>query len=293
MNHDALSHKSVYLIEDDIVQRNSLESLLRARGYTTFSFGSSEAFHSRPRLDRMPGCILLDFFLGGQDGLSFLKIHRERVDAMPVIVLTGHADVSVAVNFMKAGASTFLVKPYDADELLDCVDQAINWDQSTLDARLKSHHVRKCLEQLSERQKALKNLVLMGAPNKVSASQLELSERTIELERAEILKIFGVKNAIELAVLITQSQLPVPPFTLHSNSSRTAQASNPAPPPSASEPPPSAPEPPPSNQAPPTSASASPPLPAASDATIHLPHTPTSHLDSLPQKSNNPVPRNE
>jgi FixJ family two-component response regulator len=208
------SQSTVYLIEDDPVQRDSLESLIQACGYTTSSFASSEAFHRRPQTERTPGCILLDFLLGGQDGLSFLRKHNQQNDAMPVIVLTGHADVSIAVNFMKAGASTLLVKPFDANELFHCIERLIAWDQSTLDARLKAKHVQMCLERLSERQKKIKNLVLMGSPNKVVASQLQLSERTIELERAEILKLFAVKNAVELAVLVTESQHPIPPITL-------------------------------------------------------------------------------
>jgi FixJ family two-component response regulator len=213
MNHDVQHHKPVYLIEDDPVQRHSMETLLRASGYTTVCFASSEDFLNRSRSERKPGCILLDFVLRGQDGLSFLKIHRERVDAMPVIVLTGHANVALAVDFMAAGASTLLVKPFDADELIDYVAQAIAWDQSTIEARLQIQHVRNCLEQLTDRQRIIKDLVLDGRANKVIAGQLDLSERTIELARADVLKTFGVKNAIELAVLLTQSQVPVPPFT--------------------------------------------------------------------------------
>jgi FixJ family two-component response regulator len=126
MNHDVQHLKPVYLIEDDPVQRHSMETLLRASGYPTFCFASSEEFLNRPSSDRKPSCILLDFVLRGQDGLSFLKVHRQRVDAMPVIVLTGHADVALAVDFMAAGASTLLVKPFDADELIDYVAQKFN-----------------------------------------------------------------------------------------------------------------------------------------------------------------------
>ncbi len=269
------------MIEDDPVQRDSIEAILGQSGYTTFSYSSSEEFYNRPRIERKPGCILLDFLLRGQDGLSFLKVHQERADAMPVIVLTGYADVGLAVDFMSAGASTLLVKPFDTDELINYIAQAIAWDQSTLETRLKIQHVRMSLGLLTERQRIIKNLVLQGLANKVIASQLDLSERTIELARADVLKIFGVKNAIELAVLLTQSQAPVPPFT--PKSIRKPFATSPSMPPAA----PAAPTAPATPEAPATpTAPATPATPSAEQTSQSLADSPPA----TPTEASSPAP---
>jgi two-component system, LuxR family, response regulator FixJ len=197
---------TVYLIEDDESQRTALEMIVAARGFQTAAFASSEAFMSAWSRDDAPGCIVLDFLLHGRDGLSFLKLHRERYDAMPVIVITGHADVSVAVQFMRAGAATLLLKPYEPDELLLHIDQAIAWDQQSLTNRRQSETVQALERTISYRQHQILDMILSGDANKVIAAQLGVSERTIELERAELFRLFNVRNAVELAVLVTESR---------------------------------------------------------------------------------------
>lgn len=205
---------TVFLIEDDPDQRESLSAVLNRSGYRTIAFDSAEQFIQYQPNERQPGCLLLDFLLSGRDGLSFLHHHREDFTGVPVVVLTGHADVATAVKFMKAGASSLLLKPYDMAELLQAIRQAVEWDARTLPARIKMDHVRRCRAKLTERQRQIKGMVLSGSPNKVIASQLQVSERTVELERAWILKLFDVKNAIELAVLIAEAQARIDP--LHS-----------------------------------------------------------------------------
>ncbi len=197
----------VYLIEDDVALRQSVEALLSTNGYQCVAFGAVEEFTQLPARTQKPGCILLDFVLGGCDGLSFLKEYHERPDAMPVVVLTGHADVPIAVDFMKAGASMLLKKPYEPKSLLDCIEKAIEWDRNSLQQRRQANDCLACYGQLSPRQELILESILEGLPNKLIAAKLGVSERTIETERAEIIRIFGVKNAVELAVLLTSARV--------------------------------------------------------------------------------------
>lgn len=221
---------TVYLIDDESEQRRSLAALLNVRGYPTVEFVNTEEFEREQVGDRKPGVIVLDFiFQGSTDGLTFLGRHRDRLDGLPVIVLTGHADVSVAVQFMKAGASTLLLKPLDPEELFENVEKAIEWDVRTLPVRKKAELVRRTMQLLSERQRTVQKLILEGLANKAIAAQLQLSERTIELERAEILRMFQVKNAVELAVLVTESSRSIDPLSIKSSPSVRGQAALPRP----------------------------------------------------------------
>jgi len=207
MNESAMDNPTIYIIEDDAPLRQSVESLVSSKGYRCESFDSVEAFLSKLTSVQQPGCILLDFYLSGCDGLSFLKHHSEQANATPVIVLTAHADVPLAVQFMKAGALMLLPKPYEAKELLESIDAALEWDRRLIPLRKQSDRIRECFQQISKRQEVVLQFILDGAPNKTIAARLDVSERTIEMERSEILRIFQVKNAVELAVVITESRV--------------------------------------------------------------------------------------
>lgn len=196
----------VYIVEDDADLRESVESLVSSKGYRSESFNSVEDFLVKESPIDQPSCILLDFHLRGRDGLAFLKDHREQSYATPVVVLTAHADVQIAVKFMKAGASMLLRKPYEPKELLDAIDHAIEWDRRMLALRKQHEHIEGCFRFLTKRQEIVLQMILDGSPNKAVAARLDISERTIEMERSDIFRIFRVKNAVELAVIITESR---------------------------------------------------------------------------------------
>ncbi len=198
---------TVFIIEDDAVLRQSVESLVSSKGYRSESFNSVEEFLVKTSPIDQPSWILWDFHLSGRDGLSFLKDHCEQTYATPVVVLTAHADVQIAVEFMKAGASMLLRKPYEPKELLDSIESAIEWDQRMLALRKQKGRIEECFRMLTKRQETVLQMILDGSPNKAVAARLDISERTIEMERAEIFRIFQVKNAVELAVIITESRL--------------------------------------------------------------------------------------
>ncbi len=223
MIESSMENPTIYIIEDDAPLRQSVESLVSSKGYRCESFDSVEAFLSKKTSIQQPGCILLDFHLSGCDGLSFLKHHSEQANATPVVVLTAHADVPLAVQFMKAGALMLLRKPYEPKELLESMDAALEWDRRLIVLRKQSDRIRECFQQISNRQEVVLQCILDGAPNKTIAARLDVSDRTIEMERAEILRIFQVKNAVELAVVITESR--VKPSTKSNETSKSESSS--------------------------------------------------------------------
>jgi len=194
------------MIEDDADLRESVGSLVSTKGYRYETFDSVEAFLSSEMQSQASGCILLDFQLRGRNGLSFLEQYRDQPNAMPVVVLTAHADVPITVKFMKAGATMLLRKPYETSELLDAIEKALELNRQQLEYRSQVQHYTSCLSKLSNRQVITLQSVLDGTCNKSIASILDVSERTIEMDRADILKVFSVKNAVELAVSITKSR---------------------------------------------------------------------------------------
>jgi len=207
MNESELDVPTIYIIEDDADVRSSVECLVVSGGYQFESFASVEDFLMKETQPHIVGCMLLDFHLQGCDGMAFLKRYLEQPNSHPVIVLTAHADVPIAVQFMKMGASMLLRKPYQAVDLLASIESAITWDRRMHIDRVFQEKISEGFRKLTKRQIAVLDMVLEGAPNKSVAGQLKVSERTIEMERAEILKIFEVKNSVELAVVITQSRL--------------------------------------------------------------------------------------
>jgi two-component system response regulator FixJ len=209
----------VHIISEDQPNCDFVTNILTSQGYRIVASRSAKEFTELQPQDRSPGCIILDVVAVSESELTFLRQHREDIAGLPVVVLTSQADVATAVMLMKAGASSLLLKTFELVELLLAVAHAVMWDKQTYPTRMKAAHVKRCLGMLSERQRRIKRMVLSGDANKVIAGRLSVSERTVELERAWILKLFGVKNAIELAVMITEGKVQVDPtFGLRSGS---------------------------------------------------------------------------
>jgi len=158
---------------------------------------------SRPQVTR-PSCLLLDMRMGGMSGLALfnLMLERGQTDTMPVIFLTGHADVPTAVDTVKRGAFDFCEKPFSDNALVDRIEQALAVSARHLEARHASEAVRKRLGELTEREQDVMRLVVEGVPNKLIADQLDISVRTVEVHRARVFDKMQVKSAVELANLL-------------------------------------------------------------------------------------------
>jgi two-component system response regulator DctR len=194
-------------VDDDASVRDALAWLLRSRRLLSECYDSAEAFEAmlqaRPQVSR-PSCLLLDMRMGGMSGLALfnLMLERGQTATMPVIFLTGHADVPTAVDTVKRGAFDFCEKPFSDNALVDRIEQALAVSARHLEERQASEAVRSRLNELTEREQDVMRLVVEGVPNKLIADQLDISVRTVEVHRARVFDKMQVKSAVELANLL-------------------------------------------------------------------------------------------
>ena len=205
----------VFIIDDDAIVRDAMAWLLRSRRLMSESFESADAFE-RMLSDKFPGtnapvpteagCILLDVRMPGQSGLALFEtlIGNGLAHTWPVIFLSGHADVPTAVDSVKRGAFDFCEKPFSDNALVDRVEQALALSQDRLALRLHSAGLVTRLEELTERERDVMRLVIEGLPNKLIASQLDISVRTVEVHRSRVFEKMDVKSAVELANLLRE-----------------------------------------------------------------------------------------
>jgi two-component system response regulator DctR len=205
----------VYIIDDDAIVRDAMAWLLRSRRLMSESYDSADAFE-RMLNEKFPGpnspvpteagCILLDVRMPGQSGLALFEtlIGNGLAHTWPVIFLSGHADVPTAVDSVKRGAFDFCEKPFSDNALVDRVEQALALSQERLLLRRQTAGLITRLGELTEREKDVMRLVVEGLPNKLIASQLDISVRTVEVHRSRIFEKMEVKSAVELASLLRE-----------------------------------------------------------------------------------------
>jgi two-component system response regulator DctR len=204
---EPIHNATVYIVDDDASVREALAWLLRSRRLTSETFASAEAFDERisaPFTVSAPSCALLDVRMGGMSGLAMFEklIGYGLLPTLPVIFLTGHADVPTAVDAVKRGAFDFCEKPFSDNALVDRIEQALMQSARVL-AELSEHTgLRARLEGLTERERDVMALVVEGLPNKLVADQLDISVRTVEVHRARVFDKMQVKSAVELANLL-------------------------------------------------------------------------------------------
>jgi two-component system, LuxR family, response regulator DctR len=205
---EPVTNATVYIVDDDADVRDALAWLLRSRRMYSESFSSAEDFLnmlSTRNLPRDPQCLLLDVRMTGISGLALFEQLKQRegfIEAMPVIFLTGHADVPTAVQTVKQGAFDFCEKPFSDHVLIARIEQAIQASAAYLEATAQRHTVINRLQDLTERERGVMKLVVEGVPNKLIADQLDISVRTVEVHRARVFEKMQVKSAVELANLL-------------------------------------------------------------------------------------------
>ena len=201
----------LYVVDDDAGVRDALAWLLRTRRLTSDTFDSAEAFQQRmvhqtqTQVSRLqPSCLLLDVRMPGLNGLALFDwlVERELHQAMPVIFLTGHADVPTAVDAVKRGAFDFCEKPFSDNALVDRVEQALAQSHDVMAVRRHSQLLRVRQSELTERECDVMRLVVEGLPNKLIADRLDISVRTVEVHRSRVFEKMEVKSAVELANLL-------------------------------------------------------------------------------------------
>jgi len=204
-SHDAM----VFIVDDDGGVRDGLAWLLRSRHLPSRCFDSAESFDAMlhgglPRAQ--PCCLLLDVRMPGMSGLALFESLAERGLTLwiPVIFLTGHADLPTAVAMVKRGAFDFCEKPVSDNALVDRVEQAIAHSAQQLALVDRRASVTRRLAELTERERLVMRLVVDGLPNKLVADQLDISVRTVEVHRARVFDKMEVKSAVELSRLLQQ-----------------------------------------------------------------------------------------
>jgi FixJ family two-component response regulator len=192
----------VFVVDDDASMRDAISRLLNAVGLTVQTFASARAFLNR-RLPDVPGCVVLDVRLPGLSGLDLQREMVERGIHIPVVFITGHGDIPMSVQAMKAGAVEFLTKPFRDQDLLDAVRSGILLDRKEREERAELAELRDCVRQLTQREQEVMSLVVSGLLNKQIALQLGTSEKTIKIHRSQVMRKM---RAHSLAHLVRISQ---------------------------------------------------------------------------------------
>jgi two-component system response regulator DctR len=198
---------TVYIVDDDAGVRDALAWLLRSRHLYSEVYASAEAFARLLEggfVPTQPCCVLLDVRMPGMSGLALFEqmVGRGLAQAMPVIFLTGHADVPTAVDAVKRGAFDFCEKPFSDNALVDRIEQALGRSAECVAQQRERSGLKMRLEELTERERDVMRLVVEGLPNKLIADQLDISVRTVEVHRARVFEKMNVKSAVELANLL-------------------------------------------------------------------------------------------
>jgi two-component system response regulator DctR len=203
--HDAL----VFIVDDDASVRSGLAWLLRSRGLPSQAFESALTFDALLQdgyRQTQACCLLLDVRMPVMSGLALFErmIERDLCHTIPVIFLTGHADLPTAVDAVKRGAFDFCEKPVSDNALVDRVEQALARSAQVMQVQVQRELVGRLLAGLTEREQAVMRLMLDGLPNKLIADQLQISVRTVEVHRARVFDKMKVKSAVELANALQQ-----------------------------------------------------------------------------------------
>jgi FixJ family two-component response regulator len=187
----------VFVIDDDASVRDAIVDLLRSVGLAVESFGSTQEFLQSNRPDA-PGCIVLDVRLPGPSGLEFQRtLNKSNID-LPVIFISGHADIPMSVRAMKSGAIEFLTKPVPEQELLDAIQTGIERDRARRqDARVLAE-LRERFDSLTPREREVLAFVVTGRRNKQIAAQANLSEMTVKVHRSQIMRKMRAKSLVDL-----------------------------------------------------------------------------------------------
>lgn len=197
---------TVFIVDDDPDLREALVQLLEAAGLQVESYADGASFLAACEPER-PGCLLLDVAMPGMTGIEVQTELRRRGNAIPVVFLTGHGDIPMAVRAVQAGAVDFLEKPMTGGALLERVHRALGLDQEARDARAMSREIAERARRLSQREREVMALVVGGSSSKEAARLLGISVRTVEAHRTHVMHKMGATNLAELVAMAAHCDL--------------------------------------------------------------------------------------
>ena len=197
--------QTVFIIDDDEDVRDSLTELLESMSLQTRTYNNALDFLKEFNIDSS-GCVLADVRMPGMSGIELQNKLNELGAALPIIIMTGHGDITMAVQAMKNGAFVFLQKPFRDQELLDCITKALEQDNSNRKEIESKKAIQECVTTLTVRERQVVDKVLEGKANKVIARELDISDRTVEIHRSHAMEKLGVKSVAALVKIMLSAQ---------------------------------------------------------------------------------------
>lgn len=196
-----MTEPQVYVVEDDEAVRDSLQLLLKTEGYKVASFPEATSFLEAWSPD-MNGCIVLDIRMPGMSGMELQKELVSRGSELPIIFVTGHGDVPLAVEAMQLGAVDFVQKPYRDQELLEKIRKAMELDAQRQELRVEKQEIQRRMDTLTPREREIMEMMIDGNANKVIAIDLNISQRTVEIHRSRVMQKMGTHSLAQLVRMV-------------------------------------------------------------------------------------------
>ncbi len=204
-----MTEATVYVVDDDPDMRDSLRWLMATVGLGVETFASADAFLKGFR-PQGPGCLVFDVRMPGTSGLDLFEELARRGEAMPVIFITAHADVPMAIRAMKSGAVEFVEKPFNRQTLLEKVQRAIKDDVARRALFADREAIRARFRALTAKEREVLGMIMEGRPNKAIAIQLAITPRAVEMRRASLMKKLGARSLVEMMKLALAVEEPPP-----------------------------------------------------------------------------------
>jgi FixJ family two-component response regulator len=196
---------TVFVVDDDDAVRTSLRLLLKSVGLPVETFASAQEFLDAFDADRA-GCLVLDIRMPGMSGLELQQRLNEIHAIVPIVFITGHGDVPMAVEAMQHGAVDFIQKPFRDQDLIDRINQALEKDRDNRAGLRERDAIRRRMQQLTPREREVLDLVTQGKANKVIAGDLNVSQRTVEIHRARVMEKMGASSLAHLVRMVIEAE---------------------------------------------------------------------------------------